>query len=252
MVSSPRSAHTSKADAAARVQQWPQGALLAASIGTPSRAISAVMSLVTPPRERPGQAAADKATQSDSACGVRVRDAPPTPSWTATVEFNGTSTSLVRALLPVVGVSGRWGHETTVFARLVEAWWGLMLMFWLSRWRQFVGVPQCGAAVGRRACGVGGVPGEPAPDRPRIRRAAVPVVALLVVRGVAEIEPGTSIRQAVLFQRRFPAWGRFGLSAFYARSDDEVLDLGEDRLDASRRCSSSSAGQFSFGGGRNA
>lgn len=27
-------------------------------------------------------------------------------------------------------------------------------------------------------------------------------------------------------------WGRYGLSAFYARSDDEVLDLGEDRLDA--------------------
>ena len=26
----------------------------------------------------------------------------------------------------------------------------------------------------------------------------------------------------------FAAWGRYGLSAFYARSDDEVLDLGED------------------------
>jgi hypothetical protein len=49
---------------------------------------------------------------------------------------------------------------------------------------------------------------------------------------VADIEPETSIRQAVLFQRRFPGWGRYGLSAFYARSDDEVLDLGEDRLDA--------------------
>jgi len=35
-----------------------------------------------------------------------------------------------------------------------------------------------------------------------------------------------------LFRRRFEGWGRYGLSAFYARSDDEVLDLGEDRLDA--------------------
>jgi hypothetical protein len=53
-----------------------------------------------------------------------------------------------------------------------------------------------------------------------------------VVRGLASIEPETSIRQAELFLRRFAAWGRYGLSAFYARSDDEVLDLGEDRLDA--------------------
>jgi hypothetical protein len=55
---------------------------------------------------------------------------------------------------------------------------------------------------------------------------------LLVVRGVASIEPETSIRQATLFRRRFPGWGRYGLSAFYARSDDEVLDLAEDRLDS--------------------
>lgn len=40
------------------------------------------------------------------------------------------------------------------------------------------------------------------------------------------------MRQAELFRRRFERWGRYGLSAFYARSDDEVLDLGEDRLDA--------------------
>ena len=67
---------------------------------------------------------------------------------------------------------------------------------------------------------------------PRIRRAAIPDDALLVVRGVASIEPETSIRQAELFRRRFERWGRYGLSAFYARSDDEVIDLGEDRLDA--------------------
>lgn len=101
--------------------------------------------------------------------------------------------------------------------------------------QQFAGVAECwgrSVVLGRGACSVGRVPGDPAPDRPRIRRAAIPVDALLVVRGVAEIEPETSIRQAVLFRRRFPAWGRFGLSAFYARSDDEVLDLGEDRLEA--------------------
>jgi hypothetical protein len=39
-----------------------------------------------------------------------------------------------------------------------------------------------------------------------------------------------SLRQAELFRRRFEDWGRYGLSAFYARSQDEVLDLGEDRL----------------------
>ena len=50
-------------------------------------------------------------------------------------------------------------------------------------------------------------------------------------RGVASIEPETSRRQAELFRRRFEGWGRYGLSAFYARSNDEVLDLGGDRLD---------------------
>lgn len=76
------------------------------------------------------------------------------------------------------------------------------------------------------------MPDEAASDRPRIRHAAIPSDAMLVVRGVAEIEPETSIRQARLFRRRFPVWRRFGLSAYYARSDDEVLDLGEDRLEA--------------------
>ena len=52
------------------------------------------------------------------------------------------------------------------------------------------------------------------------------------MRGIASIEPETSRRQAELFRRRFEEWGRYGLSAFYARSDDEVLDIGEDRLEA--------------------
>jgi hypothetical protein len=58
------------------------------------------------------------------------------------------------------------------------------------------------------------------------------VDALLVVRGLESSEPETSIRQAKLFRRRFAEWGRYGLSAFYARSDDEVFDLGENRLSA--------------------
>jgi hypothetical protein len=76
------------------------------------------------------------------------------------------------------------------------------------------------------------VPGDDADSLPRIRRAPIPDDAWLVVRGLASLEPETSIRQARLFRRRYAAWGRWGLSAFYARSEDEVLDLGEDRLDA--------------------
>lgn len=76
------------------------------------------------------------------------------------------------------------------------------------------------------------VVGEDSGGVPRIRRASIPADAWLVVRGVAEIEPEVSLRQAELFRRRFPGWDRYGLSAFYARSDDEVLDLGEDRLNA--------------------
>ena len=74
-------------------------------------------------------------------------------------------------------------------------------------------------------------------ERPRILHAAIPQDAWLVVRGVASIEPETSRRQAELFRRRFEGWGRYGLSAFYARSDDEVLDLGEDVSTRLQRCS---------------
>ena len=67
---------------------------------------------------------------------------------------------------------------------------------------------------------------------PRIRRAAIPGDALLVVRGEADDDDAdVALRQAVLFRRRYPDWGRFGLSAFYARSMDEVLDLGADPLE---------------------
>lgn len=69
-----------------------------------------------------------------------------------------------------------------------------------------------------------------ADDTPRIRRRSIPADAHLVVRGSSTGEPGTSIRQAVLFRRRFPAWGRFGLSAYAARTETNVLDLAQEQL----------------------
>lgn len=70
------------------------------------------------------------------------------------------------------------------------------------------------------------------PSWPRIRLAAIPDDALLVARGYADADDAdVALRQAVLFRRRYPDWGRFGLSAFYARSMDELLDLGADPLE---------------------
>ncbi len=70
------------------------------------------------------------------------------------------------------------------------------------------------------------------PSWPRIRLAAIPGDALLVARGYADADDAdVALRQAVLFRRRYPDWGRFGLSAFYARSMDELLDLGADPLE---------------------
>ena len=85
----------------------------------------------------------------------------------------------------------------------------------------------------RRRCKYPGVMRTDRPiDLPRIRHAPIPEDAWLVVRGITAIEPETSSRQAELFRHRFEQWGRYGLSAFYARSDEEVLDLGEDRFQA--------------------
>lgn len=66
---------------------------------------------------------------------------------------------------------------------------------------------------------------------PRIRRAPIPDDAVLVVRG----EPGPGVsditrNQAQRFLRAFPDWGRYGLSAFYARDDTEVDDLSLNQL----------------------
>lgn len=68
------------------------------------------------------------------------------------------------------------------------------------------------------------------PKIPRIRRAPLPDDALIVVRG-NDLDPAAARRQADVFRRRFPDWGRWGLSAFYARSDAEIEDLAADQLE---------------------
>ena len=65
---------------------------------------------------------------------------------------------------------------------------------------------------------------------PRIRRAALPVDAVIVVRG-DDLDPATSRHQALVFRRRYRDWGRWGLSGFYARNDAEIDDLAADQLD---------------------
>lgn len=71
---------------------------------------------------------------------------------------------------------------------------------------------------------------EPVPLRgPRIRRAPIPANALMVVRG-KEPSPAIARDRAVRFRRRFPDWGRYGLSAFYGRDDTDIEDLGANQL----------------------
>ena len=65
---------------------------------------------------------------------------------------------------------------------------------------------------------------------PRVRRAPLPADALIVVRADDLIED-SSREQAAEFRRRYPDWGRWGLSAFYARNDSDVDDLARDRLE---------------------
>jgi len=51
-----------------------------------------------------------------------------------------------------------------------------------------------------------------------------------VVRG-DDLDPGTSRDQAESFLRRFPDWGRYGISAYFARDEAEVDDLASDQLE---------------------
>jgi hypothetical protein len=58
----------------------------------------------------------------------------------------------------------------------------------------------------------------------------VPADSVVVVRG-DDLDPDTARTQAITFRRRFPDWDRWGLSAFYARSDLEIDDLAADQLE---------------------
>jgi hypothetical protein len=68
------------------------------------------------------------------------------------------------------------------------------------------------------------------PIEPRVRRAPIPDDAVIVVRG-DDLNPDNAREQAVAFLRRYPKWGRWGLSAYYARSEAEVDDLAADQLE---------------------
>jgi hypothetical protein len=67
--------------------------------------------------------------------------------------------------------------------------------------------------------------------QPRIRRAPISDRAVLVVRG-DELDSAVIRADATRFRRRFPAWGRFGVSAFVASDEDEIDALCETKLRA--------------------
>ena len=71
----------------------------------------------------------------------------------------------------------------------------------------------------------------PAPQLPRVRLTAVPHDGVFVVRG-DELDERVLAEDARRFRARFPDWGRFGISAFYAASDAEVDALCEAKLNA--------------------
>lgn len=68
---------------------------------------------------------------------------------------------------------------------------------------------------------------------PRIRLVPVPDHALLVVRG-GVVGPSTIRADAERFRRRYPDWGRYGVSAFLAADYQEVHVLCETRLERFR------------------
>jgi hypothetical protein len=71
----------------------------------------------------------------------------------------------------------------------------------------------------------------PSDPEPRIRRVPIPASAVLVVRG-DELDAEVIRADAARFRRRFPAWGRFGVSAFVAADEDEIDALCETKLRA--------------------
>lgn len=72
---------------------------------------------------------------------------------------------------------------------------------------------------------------DPSPLRgPRIRRTPIPPEAMALLRGNQD-DPDLARRQARHFRARFPDWGRFGVSAFYARNDSDIDDLLGNQLE---------------------
>jgi hypothetical protein len=67
-------------------------------------------------------------------------------------------------------------------------------------------------------------------DLPRIRLSPVPDAPLLVVRG-GVLEPDLTRADAIRFLRRYPLWGRYGISAYFAADDEEIDVLCETRLE---------------------
>ncbi len=64
---------------------------------------------------------------------------------------------------------------------------------------------------------------------PRVRLAGVPDDVVLIVRG-DELDPILLAEDASRFRERFVDWGRFGISAFSAASDDEIDAVCQTRL----------------------
>jgi hypothetical protein len=52
----------------------------------------------------------------------------------------------------------------------------------------------------------------------------------MIVRG-DDLNPATDLHHAEAFRRRFPNWGRYGLSAYYVRNEEELDDLSADQLE---------------------
>lgn len=68
------------------------------------------------------------------------------------------------------------------------------------------------------------------PKIPRIRTEPIPAGALVVVvRG--DDAGADDAQQATDFLRRFPDWGRYGLSAYYAETPDAIEALAEGQLE---------------------
>jgi hypothetical protein len=64
---------------------------------------------------------------------------------------------------------------------------------------------------------------------PRVRLTPVPDDGVFVVRG-DDLDPVVLAEDATRFHERFSDWGRYGVSAFYAATDEEIDALCETRL----------------------